>query len=45
MRRPPTPCAVMADYPENAHVVALTGEALMDLHPWDFWLADGEERP
>ncbi|HSG91192.1 MAG TPA: hypothetical protein VLA56_18380, partial [Pseudomonadales bacterium] len=20
-------------------------ESLMDLHPWDFWLADGEQRP
>ncbi|MEE4302107.1 MAG: tetratricopeptide repeat protein [Pseudomonadales bacterium] len=37
--------AIMAEHPDDAHVVALTAEALMDLHPWDFWLADGEERP
>ena len=37
--------AIMADHPDNPHIVALTAEALMDLHPWDFWLADGEERP
>ncbi len=37
--------AIAADYPDNVHVQALTAEALMDLHPWDFWLADGEERP
>ena len=37
--------AIMAAHPDNAHIVTLTAEALMDLHPWDFWLADGEERP
>ena len=37
--------AIMAAHPDNPHIVALTAEALMDLHPWDFWLADGEERP
>lgn len=34
-----------AGFPDDANVLALTAEALMDLHPWDFWLADGEERP
>lgn len=32
-------------FPRDAHIAALTAEALMDLHPWDFWLANGEERP
>lgn len=32
-------------FPDDVHIAALTAEALMDLHPWDFWLADGEERP
>lgn len=32
-------------FADDANVLALTAEALMDLHPWDFWLADGEERP
>jgi hypothetical protein len=34
-----------ASFPDDANILALTAEALMDLHPWDFWLADGEERP
>jgi tetratricopeptide (TPR) repeat protein len=34
-----------AQFPDDANILALTAEALMDLHPWDFWLADGEERP
>ncbi|MEE4360007.1 MAG: hypothetical protein V2I63_00635 [Pseudomonadales bacterium] len=37
--------AIRDRFPDNAHVQTLTAEALMDLHPWDFWLADGEERP
>jgi tetratricopeptide (TPR) repeat protein len=37
--------AVAARYPEDEDIQALTAESLMDLHPWDFWLADGEERP
>lgn len=32
-------------YQDDPTVLALTAEALMDLHPWDFWLADGEQRP
>jgi hypothetical protein len=36
---------IAARYPEDPNILALTAEALMDLHPWDFWLADGEERP
>jgi tetratricopeptide (TPR) repeat protein len=37
--------AAAAEFPQDATILALTAEALMDLHPWDFWLADGEERP
>ena len=29
--------AVAAQFPENAEVLTLTAEALMDLHPWNFW--------
>jgi tetratricopeptide (TPR) repeat protein len=28
-------------YPKDADVVALTAEALMNLHPWDYYAADG----
>ena len=37
--------AAAARFPDDEDIQALTAEALMDLHPWDFWLADGEERP
>jgi len=37
--------ALAARYPEDEDIQVLTAESLMDLHPWDFWLADGEERP
>lgn len=37
--------AAATAFPEDATILSLTAEALMDLHPWDFWLADGEERP
>jgi len=36
---------VAAAYPQDVTIAALTAEALMDLHPWDFWLASGEARP
>jgi tetratricopeptide (TPR) repeat protein len=36
---------VAAAYPQDATIAALTAEALMDVHPWDFWLASGEARP
>jgi len=32
-------------YPDDVDVAAFTAEALMDLHPWDFWLADGTPKP
>jgi hypothetical protein len=34
-----------AAHQDDATILALTAEALMDLHPWDFWLSDGDERP
>ncbi len=37
--------AVMQAYPEDAHIAALTAESLMDVHPWDFWDAEGTTRP
>ncbi len=37
--------AATAEFPDDVNIVALTGEALMDLHPWDFFVFDGEERP
>jgi len=36
---------VAGTYPGNADIVALTAEALMDMHPWDFWDDNGEARP
>ena len=37
--------AAAAEFPDDVNIVTLTGEALMDLHPWDFFVFDGEERP
>ena len=36
---------VFVQFPEDAIIGALFAEALMDLHPWDFWTKDGEARP
>jgi len=36
---------VTARFPDDAVIAALTAEALMDLHPWDFWSKEGEARP
>ena len=36
---------VAATYPGNSDIVALSAEALMDMHPWDFWDATGTARP
>jgi len=36
---------VASRYPDDPDVLALTAEALMDLHPWDFWLPDGTVQP
>ncbi len=37
--------AVYAKHPHDADVAALTAEALMDLHPWDTYAADGTPKP
>ncbi|MGY6276152.1 hypothetical protein [Methylomonas sp. MgM2] len=36
---------VFRRYPEDAVIASLYAEALMDLHPWDFWSKDGQARP
>lgn len=36
---------VAAQFPDDPDVLALTAEALMDLHAWDFWLPDGTTQP
>ena len=33
-----------SSYPDDADVGALCAEALMDLHPWDLWTADGQPK-
>jgi len=37
--------AAAATYPDDVNMVTLTAESLMDLHPWNFWLADGTAQP
>ncbi|MBL7850455.1 MAG: hypothetical protein JNN04_06105 [Cyclobacteriaceae bacterium] len=32
-------------FPDVDEVTTLTSEALMDLHPWDYWLRDGKPQP
>lgn len=32
-------------FPSDAVIASLFAEALMDLHPWDFWSKQGEARP
>jgi len=32
-------------FPNDADVAALTAEAMMDVHPWDYWKADGKPQP
>ena len=32
-------------FPDDAVIGSLLAEALMDLHPWDFWTKSGDERP
>jgi tetratricopeptide (TPR) repeat protein len=36
---------VARQYPDDFDATALASEALMDLHPWDFWLRDGSAQP
>jgi tetratricopeptide (TPR) repeat protein len=33
------------NYPDDPDATALLAEALMDLHPWDYWEKDGLPRP
>jgi tetratricopeptide (TPR) repeat protein len=37
--------SVARQFPEDNDVVALSAEALMDLHPWDYWKSDGTPEP
>ncbi len=41
--------AAMADvaqrFPDDLNAATLHAEALMDLHPWDFWTREGEPKP
>lgn len=37
--------SVMKAFPKDAHIAALTAESMMDVHPWDFWDAEGVTRP
>lgn len=34
-----------ARFPKDADIGALYAESLMDLHPWDYWTANGTPRP
>ena len=36
---------VANQFPESATVQVLLAEALMDLHPWDYWEKDGQPKP
>ncbi|MCA9423202.1 MAG: hypothetical protein KC592_19440 [Nitrospira sp.] len=37
--------AVARQFPDDPTIGALLAEALMDLHPWDFWSKEGEPKP
>jgi tetratricopeptide (TPR) repeat protein len=37
--------ALAAKYSADADIQTLYAEALMNLHPWDFWLRDGSAQP
>ncbi len=37
--------AVGRQFPDDPTIGALLAEALMDLHPWDFWSKGGEPKP
>jgi len=36
---------VLAKYPDDPNVRTLLASALMNLHPWDYWYADGRPKP
>lgn len=33
--------AVVAEFPNDAHVLSLAADSQMNLHPWDYWHKDG----
>lgn len=37
--------AVGNQFPDDPVIAALLAEALMDLHPWDFWTREGKPQP
>ena len=37
--------ALQARFPRDPDVAALSAEAQMDVHPWDYWKADGTPQP
>ena len=37
--------SVMNAFPKDAHIAALAAESMMDVHPWDYWDAEGVTRP
>ncbi len=36
---------ISKSFPDDAVIAALTAEALMDLHPWNFWTKQGQAQP
>lgn len=36
---------VAKQYPDDAVILSLLAESLMDLHPWNFWTKQGEAKP
>ncbi|MGH8498212.1 MAG: hypothetical protein ACRERV_05305 [Methylococcales bacterium] len=36
---------VAGHFPDDALIASLFAEALMDIHPWDFWSKQGEAKP
>lgn len=36
---------VYQQFPENTDIGALFAEAMMDVHPWDYWYRTGEAKP
>jgi tetratricopeptide (TPR) repeat protein len=36
---------VYIDFPDDPNIGVLTAEALMDLHPWDYWTGEGNPQP
>jgi tetratricopeptide (TPR) repeat protein len=36
---------VAKKYPEDAEILSLFAESLMDLHPWNYWRSDGNPHP